>query len=427
MKKIAGFLAALALLFSCHSNQQPLVSQAYIDSLVNHYSIPAHVIANESEMKFWMQRIDPAHPGQVNEQKYAGTLVQRFAMFGDIHDLKKADSIMSAIDRRYLRTDGSVSLMLAGLSISQHRFTEAKENLLQAMSSGAKKYSLLLTSFDVYFELGQYDSAARVLHSIRGNKDFNYYFRLSKWEHLRGATDSAVNSMVAAAEYAEQDPFLRQVALSNAGDLCVHNGMLDKAAEYYKTCIQLNAVDFHSLMGLGWIALVHDKNDSLAEKIFTFVQEKSKSPDALLKLSQLAGSRCDSAGQTKYALEFVKKVSDSLYGNMYNKYLIDLYTGILGNPAKAETIAAKELTNRATPQTYAWYAFTLIMNKKPEQAYTVYQENVSGKPLESQELLWMGKMMKQLNKNYNAEQFFEAALQNKYDFPTDVLKTIEKN
>ena len=427
MKKIAGSIVALVLLLSCHSNKQPLVSQAYIDSLINHYTIPAYVPANEDEMKFWNQRIDPVHPGQVNEQKFAGALMQRFAMFGDIHDLKKADSIMSAIDLRYLRTDGSVSLMRAGLSISQHRFIEAKENLHQAMASGTKKYSLLLSSFDVYFELGQYDSAARALHSIRGNKDYNYFFRLSKWEHLHGATDSAVKAMLEAAAYAEQDSLLRQVALSNAGDLCVHNGMMDKATEYYKTCIQLNPVDFHSLMGLGWIAMVNDQNDSLAEKIFSFVREKSKSPDALLKLSLLAGSKGDSSLQIKYAREFVEKVTDSLYGNMYNKYLIDLYTGILNNPSKAEDIARRELTNRATPQTYAWYAFALIKNKKPAQAYVVYQEHISGKPLESQELLWMGKMMKQLNKNYNAEKFFDAALQNKYDFPRDVLYTIKND
>jgi hypothetical protein len=427
MKKIACVLFALNLLLSCHPDNPILVNQAYVDSLITHYSIPAHIVANESEMEFWKLRIDPKHPGLVNEQKYAGTLLQRFVSFGDVHDLKKADSIVTAIDRRYLRTDGAVSLLKASLSISGHRFKEAKEDLSQAMASGAKKYSLLMTSFDVYLELGQYDSAARALYAIRGNKDYNYFYRLSKWEHIHGETDSALSSMLTAAVYAEQDPFLKQVALSNAGDLCVHSGHLEKAAEFYESCIQLNPADFHSMIGLGWIAMIHDKNDMLAKKIFSFVQEKSKKPDVLLKLSQLAGSGGDHALQKKYALEFSRKVSDSAYGNMYNKYLIDLYTGILNDPAKAEALASKELFNRATPQTYAWYAFALISNKKPEEAYAVFRDHVSGKPLESQELYWMGRLMKQLNKNYNADQFFEAALQNKYDFPRDVLKTIVKN
>lgn len=427
MKKISVSISVLILLLSCHSNKQPLVSQVYIDSLIAHYTVSPHVMANEFEIKFWKQRIDPAHPGLVNEQKYAGSLMQRFAMFGDIHDLRESDSILTAIDNRYRRSDGTISLAKAGLLISRHRFQEARENLLQAKTSGVKKYNLLLTSFDVYFELGKYDSAALALHSIRGNKDFHYYFRLSKWEHLRGATDSAVNCMLAAAGYADGDSMLRQAALSNAGDLCVHNGSLDKATEYYLTCIKLNPADFHSLLGLGWIAMVGDNNDLLAEKIFSFVHAHSKSPDALFKLSQWAGSRGDTVLQKKYALEFASIVSDTLFGNMYNKYLIELYTGILNAPTRAEAIASNELTNRATPQTYSWYAAALIANNKPEEAYSVYHEHISGKPLESLELLWMGKMMKRLNKYYNADQFFEGALQNKYDFPRDVLKTIEKN
>jgi tetratricopeptide (TPR) repeat protein len=212
--------------------------------------------------------------------------------------------------------------------------------------------------------------------------------------------------------------------LSNAADLYVHAGDLQKAADLYKKCIRLNSVDFHSIMGLGWIALVHDKNDTLAERIFKFVQSKNKLPDPLFKLYQMAQGRGDMALEKKYANEFVTKSTDTIYGHMYNKYVIEIYTGILNQPAKAEDLAKDELNNRATPQTYAWYAYSLFKNNKKDEAYKVFQQYVSGQPLEGLELYYMGVLMKGLGKGYNAGEFFKAAEKNKYDLSPGMAKDL---
>ncbi|MBK7885555.1 MAG: hypothetical protein IPJ81_18475 [Chitinophagaceae bacterium] len=117
--------------------------------------------------------------------------------------------------------------------------------------------------------------------------------------------------------------------------------------------------------------------------------------------------------------------SDTMYGNMYNKYLIQLYTGILHDDAKAEEVAKKELENRTTPQTYSWYVWSLFCNNKIDEAYTVYKKNVSGKPLEGLELYWMGKLMKGLNKGYNANEFFKEAVKNRCDLSPSVVKDLD--
>jgi hypothetical protein len=57
-------------------------------------------------------------------------------------------------------------------------------------------------------------------------------------------------------------------------------------------------------------------------------------------------------------------------------------------------IAEKEIVNRATPQTYAWLAWSLHRSNQDMKAMEVYKAHVSGKPLEALELYWMGKMMK---------------------------------
>ncbi|MEP6610246.1 MAG: hypothetical protein ABJA76_00115, partial [Mucilaginibacter sp.] len=170
-----------------------------------------------------------------------------------------------------------------------------------------------------------------------------------------------------------------------------------------------------------------DRNDTLAEKLFKFVLTKNKLPDPLFKLYQMAQQRGDKDMEKKYAGEFTAKATDTVYGRMYNKYIIEIYTGILNAPAKAEELAKDELTNRATPQTWAWYAYTLFKNNKHIEAYKVFEQHVSGQPLEGLELYYMGEMMKGLGKGYNAGEFFKAAKKNQHDLSPALKKDLEKN
>jgi hypothetical protein len=111
---------------------------------------------------------------------------------------------------------------------------------------------------------------------------------------------------------------------------------------------------------------------------------------------------------------------------MYNRYLIELYTGILHEPARAEAIAKSELQNRAMPQTYAWYAWALHCNNKTAEAQKIFESHVSGKPLEGLELYWMGKYMQAQGKGYNAKQFFKAAYKNQYDLDPSMTSDLQK-
>ena len=188
----------------------------------------------------------------------------------------------------------------------------------------------------------------------------------------------------------------------------------------------MNSGDLHSITGLGWIALVHDKNDSLATQLFQFVHTKTLLPDPLFKLYQAAQLSKDSVLEASVAGTFAAAAADSMYGNMYSKYLIEVYTGVLHEPAKAETLAAAELNNRSTPQTNAWYAWALFSNGKKQAAQKVYEQFVSGKPLEGLELYWMGKMMQGIGKGYNAQQFFKAAGKNHYDLSPAMAADLEK-
>jgi len=412
---------------ACRQQGKIIVDKGLVDSLIFHHQPSEASISNEKEMQFWKARIDAQPPGFTNEEKYATTLSRRFHIYGNIEDVRKADSIVRSLNARLKGKDIGPLLSLTGYAILQHRFSNAADYIQQLKVLGNEKYTVSLLSFDTDFELGNYYRSSAVLKEIRNNNDYGYFFRLSKYEHLKGNIPASIAAMERAAELGESNDYLKQAALSNLADLYLHAADLQKACELYKQCIRSNSCDFHSIMGLGWLALVKDKNDSLAERVFQFVHSKTKSPDPVFKLSQLAAQRGDSLMQDKFAREYVQQVSDPVYGNMYNKYLIELYTGILHTPGKAELIAADELHNRATAQTYAWYAWSLLANHKKAEAYNIYQQHISGKPLEGLELYWMGKLMSGLGKGYNATEYFKAAWQNRFDLSPDIMRDLEDN
>jgi hypothetical protein len=415
-------LLALTGLLGCRHDSTPIVSQTFVDSLLQGYTPPVIALQNEAEMQFWKNRINPALPGFLDESRYAGDLALEFRFFGVMDSLTKSDSILLKVSRDFNHKEASTDLAMMAHCITEHRFSVADSFLGAAKALGLRPYESLTASFDVDFELGKYTAAARELNGFRSLQDYGYYFRKSKMDHFNGLLDSAIADMLRAADLAGGNKYLKGVALANAGDLYIHAGELDRANDVYVECVRLNSADFHSLMGLGWIALVHDHNDTLAEKVFRFVGSVNQLPDALYKLSEVT----DSATRVNAALAFEQRATNTAYGRMYNKYLIELYTGVLQNPARAEALAKDELNNRGTPQTFAWYAWSLFANGKKQEAYQVFEKNVSGKPLEGLELYWMGKLMKGLDKGYNAQEFFKAAYTTRYDLSPAARADLQK-
>ncbi len=426
MKKNIIISLVFASLIACHAKHEHIVSSVLVDSLLKEYATAQSFKTNAAEIDFWKKRITPNSPDYTNASRYASALIARFHLQGNIKDVHTADSVLQKVITDYNGKEAGPYLNLVSHFILQHRFKQADSVLQIAQTLGVKKYESMASSFDVAFELGNIGMAKSMLNNLKTDNDYGYQFRKSKMMHYDGELDSSINAMQKAVELAAQNENLRLAALSNVGDLYIHAGQLNKAYQCFVECLKANKADLHSFMGMGWIALIQDKNDSLAEKVFHFVSTQTASPDPLFKLIAVAEQRGDTVLQLKYAHAFEQKVLNPAYGNMYNKYLIQLYTGILQQPAKAEAIAQRELTNRNTPQTQAWYAWSLICNHKENDAYAVYQKSISGKPLEGLELYWMGKLMQTLNKGYNAKQFFKEAKINLYDLSPAIVNELIK-
>ncbi len=406
-------------------NKTTLVSASFIEQAINTNNDSAAIKSN-GEIEFWKNRIQPGNADYTNKMRYAAALIQRFHLRGDIGDVIKSDSVLLSVITVFKETEAAPFLTLSNHAILQHQFNRADSFLNIAQKIGLKKYEAAATGFDVSFELGNVSNAALQLKNIEKTNDYGYQFRCSKLMHYKGAVDSSINAMKAAYEQGSASASLQQAALSNLGDLYIHANDMRHAADCYTKCIAANKSDLHSFMRLAWIALLHDKNDSLADKILHHVAAKTKSPEALFKLVALAQQRKNTAQELQFAKAFEQAVNDVRYGNMYNKYLIQLYTGMLNNPAKAVTIAGAELQNRNTAQTQAWYAWALFKAGKKNDAMKIFTEKVSGKPLEALELYWMGKMLKASGKTSMAMQYFYEAAKNKYDLSPAVIDDLDE-
>jgi hypothetical protein len=427
MKNIPAVLCLLLLISSCRHKDKPIVNSSFADSLITHYSPSLFAKTSDSNLIFWEKRMANLPENFVNGPKYAAALSSRFHLYGKIDDLVKADSLFNQSNQANKENEPGILRTLASFAILQHRFPQADSLLKKAIQLEGQSVSNTFLDFDISFERGRYEHSKNLLQALKTYNPFGYLFRRSKFEHYDGSLDSAIACMLQAAEKAGNNNYLRQTALSNTADLYIHKGNIAEAYKLYVKSINIDAADFHSIMGIGWISLVHDQNDSLAEKIFRFIHSKNHAPDALLKLEQVAEARNDSTAQKEWANKFAAQANQPVYGLMYSKYLIDLYTGILNNPSKAVALAEREIINRPTPQTYAWYVWALLCNNEKEKAYSVFRNTVSGKPLEGPELYYMGKLMQSMNKGYNAQQFFKAAYKNRYDLSPAKQRDLEKN
>jgi hypothetical protein len=427
MKNLYRAFFILLLTTACRHSGQSIVNSSFADSLLTNYSPSLASKTSNNNLDFWKKRMDSLPDNFINGPEYAAALSSRFHMNGNINDLREADSLMKRCNEANQGKEPGIFRTLVSFAMLQHRFADADSFFKKAMAIEGLSFPNAFTSFDVSFERGKYKEAKALLPSLKPGNSYGYLFRRAKYEHYEGCLDSAISCMLQAAEKAGKNNYLKQAALSNAADLCMHKGKLREAYNLYRESIQIDAADLHSLMGIGWIALAHDKNDSLAQRIFSFVWDHTHAPDVLLKLEQVAEARGDSSMQKEYAEEFVLRTSDSVYGLMYSKYLIDLYTDILRQPAKAVALAEREITNRPTPQTFAWYAWSLYCNNEKDKAYAIFKNAVSGKRLEGLELYDMGKMMQGMNKGYNAGEFFKAAYKNRYDLSPAKQKDVEQN
>lgn len=419
-------LAFVIFLFaSCSSQKSEYITASFVDSLTSNFDSVDVYKSTDADLKFWKDRIDVKTFDVTNGGRYASMLAKSFAERGDIKIFAIADSINLYNGQGLKNTYAPPYYSLIYSSITQHQFARADSFFQIANKIGLEPFQQVAAEFDLSFELGKMEYAKELLEKMSDKKSYAYLFRKAKMLHYEADLEAAIKALQDAVDASSSAPELQNVAYSNLADMYLHNGDIEKSKENYMLALKQNASNMHSILGLGWLSLLHDKSDSSAERLFKFVDNKIISPEAIFRQIQLQQARKDTAKELALAERFVALVTQKGYNNMYNKYLIELYTGILSQPDDALLAAENELKNRNTPQTNAWYAYALMKAGKSDAAYEHYKKFVAGKPLEGLELYYMGKLMEEVKKGYNANQFFTEAKKNLYDLSPNIQEDLK--
>ncbi len=377
-----------------------LLTIYFILSMINGQSLEKRLVAYDPtekinsidrEISFWENKLKK-HPNQIPyHAPLAQAYISKYETTADIQDLKKAERLLaSAIEKT---PKNQKSILLRSISqnlIKQHRFCDALDFMLEADILGDNERANDLILFDLFHEIGNDAASEAILSKIGTLKDFNFLIRAAKREDSKGNLTRAIQLMELAKENAikTRNSHHQEWVFANLGDFYGHAGKIKHAAHCYHQTLEINPNNWYALKGLAWIAYSHEKNYEKAISIVQQIAQYNNSPDLKLLAGELKtfASKRDEA--EKILQNFIQEVTHELYGNMYNKYLIELYTTQeYSDLNKALQLAKHEVEERPTAESYDLLAYVYYKQGEHNKAKNIVYEEVLGKTSEPDVLL----------------------------------------
>jgi hypothetical protein len=382
MKYLFITILSTFFFFSCSKKSKVSNHNDYKVFLnTKNYETKKQHLANEEA--FWKNKLAIDAGNVVFLQKYAQSLLSTFEIVGDVNVLPKADSLLLLASEKLKNTEATIFYKLAQNAIKQHQFKKAKSYLLETNKLAENAYTKNLLLFDVNMELGDYTSAFDNLTILKSDtNNFNYLIRASKYQDHLGNADATLQYMETAYNsiMKTNNIGLQSWVCTNLADMYGHNNYIDRAYHLYIKALQIDTFNLHALKGIASIEFNHDLNTTSAKNLYSFIKNQTQMPDVYLDLADIADYEGNEAISKSLKEKFIANIaSNKNYGNMYNVYLINLYSNDLNKPAQALEIANNEILNRATPETYGWLAYAHFKNNNTSISHQLYKNYVYNK------------------------------------------------
>ncbi len=397
----------------CKNSIQPIVKTADYEKYMHIVSPDSmHSLQRiKADMDFWMQRLEKNPDDVVAKVSLAGLHGARFKVAGDINDIHTSDSLYLVANPLFKTNSSSLYRSLATNCVTQHKFQQAQLYLDTALTMGDDIYLTYLMRCDVAMELGNLYMAEQSLNHIVDKNNFDYLIREAKLLDHRGDLDGAVKKMEAATEKAieSKKDVLFLWAKSNLADMYGHANKYKESYQCYLDVLEKKPDYLYALKGIAWLAFSHDKNPAEAKRILNYLSGLHPIPDYDLLLSKIAAYEKDKTAEKELENRFLTEVSDSRYGDMYNKYVFYLMTDEERDLNKALQIAEREVTNRPTSQSYDLLAWANYKIGKKDEALKIAKAYVENKSYEPDALYHLGLIYADAGNNKKAKQFMQQA------------------
>lgn len=425
MKNILIVFAAI-LIVSCNKvKKEQLTSKKDYDSYLDSKISPSR-FATLEELTFWQNRVGKDSLNTIAISKLSDNYTTLFSETGNVDYLLTSEKLIKKALVVSARGKDTYMRSLAHNYISQHRFKEAKVLLDSAYGFPDNKRATEFMLFDISMELGEYDKAYEYLGSVKNLSDYNYLIRLAKWSDHKGDLDAAIRYMEKAKAIAESGGVnsLKIWSYTNIADFYGHAGRLDDSYRHYLMTLAIQPDNAYAKKGIAWIVYSAEKNTSEANRILDSVMKTHKAPDYFLLKSEMAKFDGNFSEVTKQSQNFIDAINNGNYGGMYNTYLIKLYTET--DPEMALSLAQRELSNRATPETYQLLAFAQLKAGQKEEALITLETHVVGKTSEPKALYCTALVYKANGMNDRVIPLKEDLLDASFELGPVLAKEIEK-
>jgi tetratricopeptide (TPR) repeat protein len=387
MKKRIVISVFLLLALACKTvpEEKQLTEPADYDQYLSTTNRPTYnEVINSKE--FWSKRLRPDSSGVGELGPLAGAYDQLFQITGDPQFLRNAEKLYKKAMEISANDKDAFARGLAHNYISQHRFEEAYALLQVTLEGRSNKHQTKLLLFDTAMEVGDYDKAYEYLGGIKNLKDYHYLIRLAKWNDHRGDLEKAIHYLEEAkaiAESRDSKP-LKIWTYSNLGDYYGHAGRIKDAYKLYLKTLALQPDNAYVKKSIAWIIYSEEKNVKEAHRILDSVMKIRKLPDDHIFKAELYEFEGNITKAKSSRNNFIKLVKDGNYGEMYNTYLIEIYSET--EPLKALKTAKREVQNRATPMSYHLLALAQLKNGMTKEALRTIELYVEGKTFEPKAL-----------------------------------------
>lgn len=426
MKNLVLSILGVFLICSCANNtssKQIALAADYDEYLKE----TTRTTLNEVEYQkgFWSQRLNQDTTGIGDIGPLGNSYEALFGLTGEIAYLREAEQLyLKGLENAAVQYKDGFERSLAKNYISQHRFKEADSLLKLSFANVSDKSATKQMMFDTAMELGNYEEAYQLLVELKDMSDYNYLIRVSKWSDHQGNLEAAIKYLEMAKDIAESksSKALLIWTYSNLADYYGHAGKIDISYQYNLKTLELDPDNIHVLKSLAWIAFSADHDIAEAHRIIDSLMEVNQSPDLILMKSELLDYEGKSEEAKKMQNQFLEKASQPAYGNMYNTYLIDLLGS--SNPEKALSMARKEVELRATPESYQWLAYALLMNGDENQALEVMHAQVIGKTFEPMALYHEALVYKGLGDTKKVQELKLELIDASYELGPLVMREI---
>jgi tetratricopeptide (TPR) repeat protein len=401
----AGLFIVMVLLISSCSNQNDTITNRkdYVQFLQ-----PSTTELNkiDRDIVFWSQKLkeDSSHTGA--QLKLAGLYSRRFQYSGNIDELVEARKLYEKANRLQKHFTSSTYRQLATLSITQHRFWQAKFYLDSAYRLGDNLAYTLLQQFDAEMELGNVYAAEKYLNRYPQQQSFEVLIRKAKLSDHNGNLDKAIELLEDALTKItlNNNPHEWSWAKSNLGDYYSHANRFTDAYKAYLAVLKEEPQNYHCLKGIAWLAFSKDRNTAAAKEILAFLKQQHPVPDYDWMLAEIAAFEENKTAQINYLASFEQKTTGTQYEAMYNKYLFAMYADEKKDYNKAMQIAQQEIKNRPVPASYDMLSWVYYRKGNYREALRIAEANVENKCFEPDVLYHLALIYKANNQSerYNA-------------------------